>query len=252
MLPAKQRSQIIKLQQKKYRKLNNEFIVEGEKGVEEAIKKNAEIVFIVVSKKYLKEKKAVNFLGKAKEKGIEIYDCDESEIKKIKTTATFPGISAVVKYKNFELKDLTDGKPIFAFDKINDPGNLGTIIRTADWFGFNNILISEDSVDPYNDKCVRSTMGSIFGVKLYTNEGISKSINSLKKKGYKIISLDMKGDSLDKIKPIAKTVYLFGSESHGLDKRLEKFIDKSYTIKGKGEAESLNLAVSAGILMSKI
>ena len=252
MIPAKLKTQIIKLHQKKYRKLHNEFLVEGVKGIEEALKKNAKVLFLVVAEDAMAEVKIGNLIKSVKKSGIEVYSCDKKDINKIKNTVTYPGITAVVKSKNFDLKDLLDGKPILAFDKISDPGNLGTIIRTAEWFGLNNFLLSEDSVDPYNDKSVRSTMGSIFNAKLYLSEDFSGALKKLKSDGYKIVLLDIEGEDLNKMKPTKKTVYLFGSESHGLSPALEKFIDKRYTIKGKGDAESLNLSISAGILLSKL
>ncbi|MDP2685481.1 MAG: RNA methyltransferase [bacterium] len=252
MLPVKLRAHITKLQQKKYRRLHNEFIVEGLKGVEEAIKKNGKVLFIVVEENYYAKNKIKNILKILEKRGINIFVCEQKDISRIKTTATYPGISAIIKAEIFSLEDLINSTPILAFDKINDPGNLGTIMRTAEWFGVNNILISEDSVDPYNDKCVRSTMGSIFNSKIFLSDNLVKSIKLLKDKGYKIVSLDIIGDDIELLRPIKKTVYLFGSESHGLSPELEKFIDRRYTIKGKGNTESLNISVSASILLSKL
>ncbi|OGH58957.1 MAG: hypothetical protein A2725_04400 [Candidatus Magasanikbacteria bacterium RIFCSPHIGHO2_01_FULL_33_34] len=251
MLPAKIRTHITKLHQKKYRNLYNEFIVEGLKGIEEAINKNAEVIFLVFENDFFDKNK--NFVSIVEKKGIPIHIINKNEINKIKTTTTYPGVSAVVKTTFFKLDDLIDTKqPILAFDQINDPGNLGTIIRTAEWFDVNNILLSENSVDPYNDKCVRSTMGSIFTSKLFISDNILDSLTKLKQEGYKIILLDMSGQDIDLLKPKKKSVYLFGSESHGIRSSLEKIVDMRYTIPRKGNTESLNVSIATGILLSKL
>jgi len=252
MFSTKLKNHIIKLHQKKYRKLYGEFVVEGFKSIDEALNKNAEVKFIVIEENFSKTDKGAHIAKKADDKDIEIHTCNESDAGKIKSTVTYPGVSAVITQKIFSLKDLKNKNPIVALDKISDPGNLGTIIRTADWFGYNNVLLSVDSVDPYNEKVVRSTMGSIFNTKLYISDNISKSIDSLKDDGYDIILLDTKGKDIDNLTMPKKAVYLFGSESHGISPELEKIADKRYTIKGSGGAESLNVSVSAGIVLSKI
>ena len=114
------------------------------------------------------------------------------------------------------------------------------------------ILLSEGSVDPYSDKVVRSTMGSIFHTKIFKAQNITQAIETLKKKGYNVYTLSMEGDSLDKLKTNQKSVYIFGSESHGVSKELLNLSDKTYTIPGKGKAESLNVAVATTIVLSKM
>ncbi|MFZ2978574.1 MAG: RNA methyltransferase, partial [Candidatus Magasanikiibacteriota bacterium] len=168
----------------------------------------------------------------------------------IKTTDTFPGVLAIVEQSEVELNDLTGN--IICLDGVKDPGNLGTIIRTADWFGIKNIILAEDCVDPYNPKVVRSTMGSIFRVNIFESEGIVRDLSYLQEDGYKLNGLVMNGVNLDKLKPGNKEIYVLGSESHGIRPEVEKILDKKYTISGSGSAESLNVAVACGILLSRI
>lgn len=250
MLSSNIKNHTIKLQQKKGRTEFNEFLVEGFKGVDEALDSNYPMNYIVIDSRFRDDKK--DLIKKAEDRGAEIFFCNKPEAEKIKTTDTFPGILAVVKMPQFSIDKSTDNGPIIILDKINDPGNLGTIIRTADWFGIKNILLSEDSVDLYSPKVVRSTMGSIFHVNVIESADIVRSIEQLKKKGYNIVALDIKGESLENFKSTPKTAYIFGSESHGIRNTLLDLTDKKITIKGKGEAESLNVAVSAGILMSQL
>lgn len=252
MLSINTKKHLQKLQQKKYRTEYGEFIIEGVKGVEEALRCGQTIQCILVEQKKAREPGAENLLTVARKKGIETYEISEAEASSLKTTDVFPGILAVVKIEkvaSLNQFDLT--QPIIALDRLNDPGNLGTIIRTADWFGVPQIILSEDSVEPFNPKVARSTMGSIFRTKLFESTNIVQDIEFLKNKGYTVVSLGMAGKNIDSLRPAPKTVYLFGSESHGIRPELEKISQAVYTIPGRGGAESLNVGVAAGILLSK-
>lgn len=252
MLSQKIKRHLTQLQQKKYRKEFQEFVVEGVKGVEEAINSDVEVILLVVEGSQRDEKEFAELIALAEKHDVPVEFCGRGDVDSIKSTDTFPGVLAVVAQDEMSLKDMTDG-PIVVLDKINDPGNLGTIIRTADWFGIKQIILSEDCVDVYNPKVVRSTMGSLFHVNIFKSEHIDTALTKLKEEhSYIINALDMKGDSISKLKSKKNNVYLFGSESHGVRAELDELIDNRYTIPGKGDAESLNVAVAVGILMSKI
>lgn len=254
MLPKATIKHINELQQKKHREAAQEFIVEGVKGVEEALE-NAEVILIVMDGALRDEPDMHNLIQLAEEDELQVEFCGRKDIGEIKTTDTFPGVLAVVSTNDIGLEEIARG-PIVALDGVKDPGNLGTIIRTADWFGIQNILLAEDSVDPYNPKVVRSTMGSIFRTQIFESKDLATSLNTLKTKyGYTVVSLEMDGDVLPQKllkQGNENTIFLFGSESHGVRESLEKFIDSRYTIPGKGQAESLNVAVAAAIVMSRI
>ena len=119
-----------------------------------------------------------------------------------------------------------------------------------------NILLSEDCVDLHNPKVVRGTMGSIFHVNVFRASDVVGSLGKLKSEfGFKVISMCMDGENInrDKIEISRdRTVFVFGSESHGVREEIEKMSDKKYTILGKGQAESLNVAISVGVLLSKV
>lgn len=239
------------LQQKKFRKEFKEFVVEGVKGVTEALKSDAEVILVIMEGNRRDDREMIEIIRLSEDAEVVLDFCGRMDVDKIKTTDTFPGVLAIVSQPDVMLDDLLDGTPIICLDGVKDPGNLGTIIRTADWFGIKNIILSEDAVDPYNDKVVRSTMGSIFRVKVYESEGLLRTIGELKKKGYRIVSLEMKGEEIeDKKMRDKKCVYVFGSESHGVRPELEKLVDRRYTIPGAGKAESLNVAVACGIVLS--
>ena len=241
-----------KLKQKKFRKEEKEFVVEGIKGVIDALNSKMEVVLVIIDGKLRDEKEFKNIIAKAEKKKVQIEFCGRNDIDKIKTTETFPGVLAVIEQLEILSEQITDG-PIICLDAVKDPGNLGTIIRTADWFGFKNILLSEDTVDVYNPKTVRSTMGSIFHVRVAKTGNLINTLEKLKKEyEYKIYSLDLKGESHKKMKAEDKAIYIFGSESQGVREDLEKIVDKSYSIAGNGQAESLNVAISAAVIMAQL
>lgn len=252
MLSSKIVKHLIQLQEKKYRRQFHEFVIEGFKGVGEALSQS-DVVLLVVEGSRREETEIAACITKAEELHVPVEFCGRKDIGDIKSTDTFPGILAVVDSCEYTLEDISTGA-IIVLEDIKDPGNLGTIIRTADWFGIINILLSENSVDEYNPKVVRSTMGSMFRSKIYRSPNVLKDVEQLKKNfGYTTLGLDIKGKELPAtiLKPENK-IFVFGSESHGISPELDSLIDTRYTIPGKGKAESLNLAISAGILMSRL
>lgn len=130
---------------------------------------------------------------------------------------------------------------------IQDPGNLGTIIRTADWFGVHQIVCSEDTVDLYNPKVIQSTMGSIFRVHLvYTNV-----VNWIKQQGnISVYATLLDGEDVTTFNSLNEGIILIGNESKGISKELVELSTRKISIPGKGEAESLNAAVATGIILS--
>lgn len=255
MLTAATIKHLNQLQQKKYRAEFKEFIVEGVKGVKEAILADAEIILIIIDGKLRDDEEFAELAKLASAHEIPFDFCSRGDIGEIKTTDTFPGVLAVVSSMDIGLDEIARGT-IIALDGLKDPGNLGTIIRTADWFGVSRLILGEGTVDPYNPKVVRSTMGSIFRVDLFESADLAHSLDWLKQKyGYQVIALTMEGAPLPPTidrRTMDKVILLFGSESHGISPNLEKIVDKSYTIPGQGGAESLNVAVAAGIVMSRL
>lgn len=241
---------INKLQQKKYRKEYEEFLIEGVKGVEEILRSDFNVSSVVIEGDRRESFKDI--IDLCDRKGVDIEYCGRKDIDKIKDTETFPGVMAIADQEDYSLDDVL-GSSIICLDGVKDPGNLGTIIRTADWFGISSLVLSEDCVDVYNPKVVRSSMGSLFRVKIFQSNDLSNTINNLKDKHkYTIVGLCMEGDLIKKIDGAKKTVYVFGSESHGIREEVEKILNKKYTIAGKGQAESLNVAISVGIVLNNI
>ncbi|MBI5324218.1 MAG: RNA methyltransferase [Ignavibacteriae bacterium] len=231
------------LKNKKKRDEYRLYIVEGEKLCEELFNSTYNTKFII-----LKTEHSANSHEIAKRferKKIPVYFISELIFNKITDTVTPQDIIAIVNFKD-EVPLIDES--FIALDQISDPGNIGTIIRTAEWFGFKQVILSVNCADKYNPKLVRSTMGSLFRIKIIT--GI-KLENDLKKifPDHKIFgaSLDSK-TKLESIKVAAEFGLVFGSESHGITKNVQKILDDKFKITGSG-IESLNVSVAAGISM---
>ena len=139
-------------------------------------------------------------------------------------------------------------KITIALDTISDPGNLGAIIRNADWFGIKNIICSKDSVDLYNPKTIQSSMGSFTRVNVYY-EYLDNFFNT---SDLKVIGTSSNTKNNFKISRSFNGVILFGNESHGISKNLSNYVDQWLSIKKIGEAESLNVAVATGIILNQL
>ncbi|HAZ29127.1 MAG TPA: RNA methyltransferase [Candidatus Magasanikbacteria bacterium] len=240
------------LQQKKFRNEYGEFLVEGIKGVAEALASAYALSMIVFEEAKKDDAPIKAIMKEAEKRSVPILFCGNKDIAGIKTTETFPGVLAVIKQKNIAKEDLSHG-PILCLDGIQDPGNLGTIIRTADWFGIRNMVLSHDCVDAYNPKVVRSTMGSLFRTAVYESPAVLSDLLFFKEQGYAVIGFDASGkNTLSDIVPSDKIVYVFGSESHGIRDELLSLCDGTYRIPGENTAESLNVGVAVGIVLYEI
>ena len=230
----------VKLQQKKYR--TDKFLLEGTKPVEEAYNSGIEIEYAFV----LKEKTdKYNYLGD------KIISTSEQVLKKISTTDTPPDIVAVGVKKNYSLKDLNNTKKVVLLENIRDYGNLGTILRTSVAFGADAIVLYGDSVDLYNPKCVRSSVGNLWKIPVVE----IKDFNVLQaqfKDFTRIATLPHATSLLKDFKTKLPTLIMFGSEADGLSKELVDFSTDSVKIEMAETVESLNLSVSCAVILYKL
>lgn len=229
---------ILKLSKKKHRQEFGLFIIEGSKIVEEAAN-HAQIEFILISENY----KGIDF----KNPEFPIFKLTEKEFKKYSSLQNPEGILAVVKIPESKLSK--NPRRVLMLNDINDPGNLGTIIRTLDWFNFDALILQGDCVDPYNEKSVRSSMGSIFRTPIIKSTDSNKIFQDFQKQGFQLLGFSLNGKSDIDIQSLKeqKILLVFGSESHGIPENQESQIPNLYKIPKLGQAESLNLSVSVGI-----
>jgi TrmH family RNA methyltransferase len=149
----------------------------------------------------------------------------------------------------FDAKIIRPAHLVVACDRITDPGNLGTILRTCDWFGTDTVLLNEGCVSLYNDKVVRSTAGSIFHLQVFENIDLDIVLPNLKSEGFKVIATALNGKMLKACSLPEKIVFLLGNEAQGVNPQLIQQADAVVSISRYGQAESLNVGIACGIFL---
>ena len=225
-----------KLKKRKYRDEYNLFIVEGLHSVREAFKSGIIVELI------LEEGTDIPFESPY------VY-VTRDIINKISSTDTPSSIMALCK-KIEKKEDI--GNKVLVLDNIQDPGNLGTIIRSAKAFNIDTIILSEDTVDLYNPKVVRATQGIMFHMNIIRKD-IFKEIKSLKKYGYVIYGTNVKrGTNVRKLSKVEKYVLVVGNEGNGVKEKVSKLCNKNLYIKMNDKVESLNVGVATSILLYEL
>lgn len=238
---------IIKLKEKKYRNEYQEFIVEGAKIVEEAINENAKVNKIVICEDAIKSEL---FQKHLKEK-IKNFDCIEVPInifKLISDVEKPQGILAIInKKENLNINYSDD--IIIALDDIQDPGNLGTIIRTVDSCNLKQILVSKGTVDAFNPKVLRSTMGAIFRVNIIECENLKETLQEVKKNNFNLVVTELGANKTIYDLNLNKTAIIIGNEANGVSDEIIKIADEKVIIPMLGKTESLNASVATGVIL---
>ena len=239
---------IKKLKDKKYRDETGLYIIEGIKMLEEAIEEKARIRKIIICEECLKagdlEQKVLYEIAK--------YNCIyvNSKVFNSLTDVVAPqGIMAVIEKPNKDIKIKYDQDIILALDGIQDPGNLGTILRTADSVNLKQIIVTKNTADSYNPKVVRSTMGAILRIKIIETDDLAKTLKEAKKNKFKIVATSL--DTNNSIYDIDynKKVIVIGNEANGVSKEIQDLSDIKIKIPMLGKTESLNASVATGVVL---
>nr|WP_163249629.1 RNA methyltransferase [Clostridium niameyense] len=235
-----------KLKEKKYRSEKKKFLVEGFRFVEEAIKSKSNIDSIYIEENSLN--KLQNLYEKYKiNKAIKTYVVTNNVLKTMSNTKTPQGILAVVNYMNLENVNYNNGFYILV-DKVQDPGNMGTIIRTAHAANALGVITTKGTVDIYNEKTLRSTMGSIFYIPIIEDNSL-EVIKGLRESGFKLLtsSLDTKHNFYN-VDMTENMIICVGNEGNGVSSDLMQLSDLKVKIPMPGGAESLNVSVACSIM----
>lgn len=237
------------LNQKKYRNLEKKFLVEGIKILFEGIDSFYPCELVLVTYQFAENNEDI--IKQLKRRNLKIEFLNVSDFEKIADTKNPQGIIGIFKFDKLIFNPLKEHSDNLIFiDNVSDPGNLGTILRTCDWFGFNEVLISPNSAEFLNPKVIRASMGSVFHLTIYDDVDYS-ILDEIKKNKYKIICSDIDGDDLFSFTFPKKFILTFSSESSGPSQEILSIADKFITIPKFGEAESLNVAVACGIIISR-
>jgi TrmH family RNA methyltransferase len=243
------------LKRKKVREAEGCFIAEGLRTCEELLASSYKVETLLHCPTRFKGPRELELISAFKRKRVSLFEIDEPSLKRVSDTTTAPGVLAIARTKTFGFSRITSRGPslLLALDRIREPGNLGTIIRTACWFGVGAILLSEDSVEFTNPKVVRSSMGAVFRTPVYPNLGLLLKLEELKKKGYDILAASLDGRKLySEFKFSPKAVLLLGNETAGIDPDLKALATETLRIPKRGHGESINVAVAAGIILSEM
>ena len=237
---------------KKFRDEENAFVVEGIKFVDEAINENADIKFLLVSEEALNKSEVKRLIDSIDESKAAV--CTAQVFSSAADTVNAQGVLAVINKNTAFQNDIIDKfNFIIMCDRIQDPGNLGTIIRTADAFGPAALLINKGCVDIFNPKVVRASAGAIFRVPLIHSKDDLEVINIMKDKGFYIVSTVVDSEYyIDNIEKRNKICIVIGNEGQGVSQDIIDNSDISVTIKMTGKAESINASVAAGICIYEI
>jgi len=232
------------IQKAKARREKKSFIIEGTRLFSETPAELIEEIY--VSDVFLEKEENKELLS-----GHKYEIVKEDVFRKISDTKTPQGILAVVKQPEYNMEQMLARKPlIIILEDIQDPGNLGTIMRTAEGAGVTGVIMSRETVDIYNPKTIRSTMGSIFRVPFLYVENIHEAIQELKKQNISIYAAHLKGKRLyDEVSYQNGTAFLIGNEGNGLKKETADLADEYMLIPMEGKLESLNAAVATALLI---
>ncbi len=237
---TKNHSKLIQsLKHKKFRNLHKLFVVEGIKSVKEVLKSTIQVEKVFCLEEY-KDEFSGNF---------ERYIISENELKKISNFKTPQSVLALCRISKSDFL-VKENDLVLALDGINDPGNLGTIIRLADWFGISKIICSNNTVDVYNPKVIQATMGSFTCVEIHYID-LAAFLESYSQP---VLGAFLEGQNIYQTKLPSKGLIVMGNEAKGISEEIEKRITQKITIPkiGKETTESLNVAVATSIVLSEL
>lgn len=244
MLSKAQIKYIQSLQHKKYRQKSGQFIAEGEKVVQELLQTGLSVKAVYATERWLQEQ-SVLLAGKP---AVEVVAIDEATLKQLSALSTPNRALALLDIPaEGSTKDIANSVTL-ALETIQDPGNMGTLIRIADWFGISQVVCSPDCVDVYNPKTIQATMGSIARVRIIT----LPLLPWLHTCGVPAYAATLHGQDLTGFSTLKEGIILIGNESRGLSQEVIAASRYRVTIPRIGGAESLNAAVAAGIICSHL
>jgi len=248
-LTERRKKEIASMSRRKHRDRLGELLIEGVRSVAAALDAKAPLVEVLVSSAADNDARTRALLDRA---GVPVHTLSEREIARISDVQTSQGILAVARTMLFPETELSTCRRILVLDGIQDPGNAGTIIRSAAWFGVDAVLSGPDTVDFFNPKTVRAAMGGLWDVRLSRTDDLAAELSVLHEAGFALYGADLGGVGMDEWQIHTPSVLVLGSEAHGLSASVRAMLDERITIVGAAGArgaESLNVAVAAGILM---
>jgi len=244
---------IAALKQKKFRHQEQVFLVEGLRMCQEALCSDFSIAELIVRSDMSLLAEVQALIARAKDHASIVTEISSKDAESLAETIHNQGIFCIVHLKevSFEMAPWSRAKLAVLLDAGQDPGNVGTIIRTCDWFGADIVVLGQGAVELYNPKVVRATMGSIFHVPILQNVNLPEALPRLKEMGFTFYGADVHGTfQMNQVQYQYPAGLVIGNENAGIDPAILSQLDYTVAIPRKGRAESLNMAAAAAILIS--
>lgn len=248
-LSDRRRKEIATLLRKKGRYTWQQALVEGWRGVESVLDAGVPVLDLVASDSAANDPRLPAI---AKRAGVPVVFAAEHVFDRLSDVQTAQGILVVVPTRFVPFEALADKRRLLVLDGVQDPGNVGTLIRTAGWFGLDAIVTGPGTADPYHPKVIRATMGGLWDVNLADAGDLGALLAALAAAGFDLVGADLDGEAIDTWQPAERTALVLGSEAHGLSAGAREALGRRVVIAGAAQrkgAESLNVAVAGGILM---
>jgi TrmH family RNA methyltransferase len=240
---------------KKIRQLEQKFVVEGWRALKEVLSSPSKVVLVGVLRRYVDDPDYSGILSKLEERGAVLRELTETELHALADTVHAQGVIAVVQQKKRSLDAdfLKKASLVVVADSVKDPGNLGSIIRSSDWFNIDLLLLGKGCVELYNDKVVRSTVGSILHLPIIEDVELAATLKMLKENSFSVIAFSGDGKrSYEGESMAGKIAVILGSEAHGVSAEVRALADAVVHIPKYGKAESLNVGVACGIALARV
>jgi TrmH family RNA methyltransferase len=248
---------LAKLSQKKYRREAGAYLVEGPHLVGEAIAAGAGVETILVTEESSAKPEIAGLIRKAGSTRIPVYLLSAREMERLSDAVTSQGILGVVALQEASIEDFWGSRSaeaiVIALEHVADPGNVGAILRTSDWFGAAGVLLSHGCVELHNPKVIRATMGALFRLPAFEELDLASSLRAAKNNGYSVVVTSLEGGKpFDRRKIPARSVIVLGSEADGVTKGVLALADMVVTIPRFGHGESLNVAATCAAVLGSL
>jgi TrmH family RNA methyltransferase len=243
------------LRRKKIRRAEGRFLLEGWRALDEAIAANAPLECVAVVPERSRDPERVSALRTLQDRGVPIKEAIEDNLALISDTMHSQGVVATVRMATTDLGTILSptASLVVALDAVGDPGNLGSVLRTCDWFGVAGVLLGKGCVELYNDKVVRATAGSLFHLPIVEHVDLCLALTAAKRGGFRLVMTAAAGDvTLPSLPHGPRTVVVLGSEAHGISAEERALGDAVVRVPRFGRVESLNVAVTCGIVLAHL
>jgi len=235
---------------KKFRQKEKLFLIEGKRLIDEVLQSDFIVKKFIISDDYPETHES--FITEIEKIGVEILFCSKNDFSRLADTRSPQGVAAVVDIPDTTPVEKFSNKKIVALSDISDPGNLGTILRTCVWFGYDEILLDNLCVDLYNPKVVRSSMGAVFHANISHELDFEKVLPFFLQEDYKLYTADLDGKDYRSFNKENKFITLFANEANGPADTIISLTDEIITIPKEGKVESLNVASAAAVILSRM